>query len=84
MVNNAVLSIWKMLSEILIILKHTHARLTESKFILLNEEQASELKFELLGWRIATLFRKPADWEDGRLVSQRIVFAELELRLLLH
>ena len=77
MVNNAVLSVWKMLSEILIILKHTHIHLTESKFILLNEEQASELQFESLGWRIATLFGKPADWEDGRLVSQRTILPKL-------
>ena len=28
------------------------------------------------------LFGKPADWEDGGLVSQRITSPELELRLL--
>ena len=33
----------------------------------------------MLGQRIGTLFRKPADWEDGGLVSQRNVLPGLEL-----
>ena len=42
---------------------------TESKVILLEQETAS-------------LFGKPAVWEDDRLLSQRTVLSELEFRLL--
>ena len=38
----------------------------------------------LLGPRIVILFRKPADQEDGGLLSQRTIFSELEFRLLLY
>ena len=47
-------------------------------------QQANKLRDELLGQGIATLFRKPADREDGGLVSQRTVFSELEFRFLLY
>ena len=56
----------------------------ESKLRPLAESQANKLRNELLGQGIATLFRKPADGEDGGLVSQRTIFPELEFRLLLH
>ena len=36
----------------------------------------------MLGQGIATLFGKPADREDAGPVSQRIIFSELEFRLL--
>ena len=38
---------------------------TESKLILLTAQQADELREELLGQRIVTLFVKPADQEGG-------------------
>lgn len=44
---------------------------TKSKVILLATQQADKSIDELLGQRIATLLRKPADQEDGGLVSQR-------------
>ena len=44
---------------------------------------------QIKGWvaggkGIATLLRKPADWEEGSLVSQRTIFPKLEYRLLLY
>ena len=42
---------------------------TESKLILLTTQQANKSRDEVLGQGIVTLFRKPADWEDGGLVS---------------
>ena len=53
----------------------------KSKLILLTARQANTLRSELLGQRIATLFRKLGDQENDRLVSQR---AQLEVRLLPH
>ena len=38
----------------------------------------------LVGKRIVTLFRKLGDQKDGGLLSQRIIFAEVELGFLLH
>ena len=58
---------------------HTDA-VTESKLLLLATRQANKLRDELLGQGIATLFRKPADWEDGGLVSQRTILPNLEFR----
>ena len=55
--------------------------LSESRLILLTAKQANKMGDELLGQKIATLFRKLADLEDGGLVSQRIIMLELELNL---
>ena len=41
------------------------AEVTESKLILLITQLANKLKDKLLGRVIVTLFRKPADREDG-------------------
>ena len=38
----------------------------------------------VLRQEIATLFRNPADREDGRLASQRIILPKSEFRLLLY
>ena len=46
---------------------------TESKLVLLPSWKAKKLRDKLLGQRIATLFRKPADWDDGGQVSQRTI-----------
>ena len=45
-------------------------RVTESKFALLTARQANESKRWGVEARDTTLFRKPADWEVGRLMSQ--------------
>ena len=42
----------------------------KSKLILLPAQQANTSRRQLLGWRIVTLFRKPTDWDDGKVVSQ--------------
>ena len=55
--------------------------LSESRLVLLTAKQVSEMGDELLGQRIATLFRKLADLEDDGLVPQRIIMLELELNL---
>ena len=57
---------------------------TKSKLILLVAQQTNKLRDGLLGPGIATLFIKPADQEDGGLVSQRTILPELEFRLLLY
>ena len=57
---------------------------TESKLMLLTTGQANQSRDQLLWQRITTSFRKPADREDGRLMSQRTILPELEFRLLLH
>ena len=69
--------------------KHFHSSIvyiivTESKLVLLAARQANKSRDELLGQGIETSFGKPADWEDGGLVSQRAIFPELEFRLLLY
>ena len=56
----------------------------ESKLKLLAPGQADKSRDELLGQGIATLFRKPADGEDGGLMSQRSIWPELEFRRLLY
>ena len=57
---------------------------TESKLILLAIPQANKSRDELFGQGIVTLFGKPADQEDGGLVSQRTILPELACRLLLY
>lgn len=57
---------------------------TESKLLLLATRQANKLRDKVLGQGIRTLFAKPADREDSGLLSQRTVFPELQLRLLLY
>ena len=42
---------------------------TDSKLILLSTQQANKWKDKVLGQKITTLFQKPGNWEDGRLVS---------------
>ena len=55
---------------------------TESKLVLLTVQQAGASRDEVLGQGITTLFRKPADRENGALVSQRTNLPELRLSLL--
>ena len=57
---------------------------TKSKLVLLATRQTNKSRGEVLGQGIVTLFGKPADQEDGGLVSQRTIFRELEFRLLLY
>ena len=57
---------------------------TESRLVLFAARQASKSRDEVLGQGIEALFRKPADREDGRLVSQRTILPELEFRFLLY
>ena len=56
----------------------------ESKFELLAPRQADKSRDKLLGQGIVTLFGKPADQENGGLMSQRTILSELEFRLLLY
>lgn len=44
--------------------------------------QPNFLAGEGFGQEKATLFRKPEDWENGRLVSQRTIFDLIFLRIL--
>ena len=46
--------------------------------ILLTAQQANKSRDELLGQGIVTLFGKPADKEDGGLVSQRTILPGFE------
>ena len=56
-----------------------------SKLVLLTAWRVSKLRDQVLGQGRETLFGKPADWEDGgRRLSQRTIFPELELNLLLY
>ena len=57
---------------------------TRSRFVLLTARQANKSRGELLGQGIATLFGKPANQEDGGLMSQRTILPELEFKLLLY
>ena len=57
---------------------------TKSKLILLVAQRANKSRDRLLGQGMTNLLRKPADREDGGLVSQRTIVPELELRLLLY
>ena len=45
---------------------------------LLTAQQASESRVKVLEQGIVILFRKPVDGEDGGLMSQRTILAELE------
>lgn len=56
---------------------------TESKRELLAAQQANKLTDELLGQGIAAWFRKPADQEEGGLVSQKTILPELDFMLFL-
>ena len=47
-------------------------------------QQAKKLRDELVGQGIVILFGKPADREDGGLMSQRTILLELEFWLLLY
>ena len=49
-----------------------------------NKAQANKVRDELLRQGIATLFGKPADWEDGGLMSPKSILPKLEFRLLLY
>ena len=55
--------------------------ITKSKIVLLTISQANKSREEVLGQGIVTLFRKPEDKEDGRLLSQSTILLELESRL---
>ena len=55
----------------------------KSKSALLAAQQANKLINVSLGQGIMTLFRKPADPEDGKLVSQRTILFKLESKFLL-
>lgn len=55
---------------------------TESKLDPLTTGQASQSGDEVEG--IMTSFRKPADWEYGRLMSQSIIVPKSEFKLLLY
>ena len=57
---------------------------TEFKCILLTTQQANKSRDELWRQGRVTLLGKPADREDGGLVSQRTILPELEFRLLLY
>ena len=50
---------------------------TKSMLRLLAAYQVNKSREELSGQERVTLFGKPADQEDGRLVSQRIILPEL-------
>lgn len=51
-----------------------------SKFILLAAQQVNKSRDKVLEQGIVTLFRKPADREDGILVSQRTILPGLEFQ----
>ena len=61
-----------------LVYKHLDLAVTESSSYCLPHAN------KVLGQGIVTLFGKPADQEDGELVSQRAILLELELRLLLY
>ena len=52
----------------------------QSKLVLLATWQVNNWRDELSGQGTETLFGKPADWEDGGLVSQRTIFFELRVQ----
>ena len=58
--------------------------IVKSKLTLLDAWQAKKSRDKMLEQGIVTLFRKPDDWEDGGLVSQRTIFSHLEFNLLLY
>ena len=57
---------------------------TEPKLALHAIWQADKSREELLEQERVTFFGKPADDEDGRLVSQRTIYPKLESKLLLY
>ena len=50
-----------------------HSSVTESKLVLLTTRQANQPRDKVLGQGVVTLSGKPANLEDGRLVSQRTI-----------
>ena len=68
---------------LLLILTNAYT-ITESKLIQLTAWQASKARDEVFQPGIATLFGKPADQEDGALVSQNSILPKLEFRPLLY
>ena len=57
---------------------------TKPKLILIAARQANKSRDELSGQGIETLFRKPANGEDGGPVPQRNILPELEFGFLLY
>lgn len=57
---------------------------TESKVVPLAARQANKSRDALLGQGIVISFKRPADQEDGRLMSQRTILPVLEFRPLLY
>ena len=57
--------------------------ITKAKLLELTTQHANKLRDYLLG-KNSDLFRKPGDQKDGGILSQRIIFAELEFGFLLH
>ena len=57
--------------------------ITKTKLLELTTQQPNKLRDYLLG-KNSDLFRKPGDEKHGGLLSQRIIFAELEFGFLLH
>ena len=57
---------------------------TESKFVQLTAQQSNKSRDKLLGQGTVTLFGKPTDQEDVRLVSQGTILPELDFRILLN
>lgn len=57
---------------------------TKPKFSLLTTRQANKGGDDLLGQEIVTLTGKLEDQEDGRLVSQRTILPQSELRLIIY
>ena len=53
---------------------------TEFKLILLGARQTNKLRDKELGQGKATLFRKPANQEDGRLVFQKTILCAKSLQ----
>ena len=53
---------------------------TEFKLILLGAQQTDKLRDKELGQGKATLFRKPANQEDGRLVFQKTILCAKSLQ----
>ena len=56
----------------------------QSQALRAHHTTAQSTERLLVGQGIVTLFRKPGDQKDGGLLSQRIIFVELEFGFLLH
>ena len=81
----------KVIQYILILLlsEATGDAVTESKLILLTAQRASNQETMCWGEKLAlfnkmTLFKKPANREDGGLVPQGPIVPELEFRFLFY